>query len=197
MESISHTSLLDSPSDVAQRYDLALLIQQVIDGPPGVLGQRRGPNGADLKQPRSKRWPPFESARCRAVPPSHVSSALLGDFTNRNRRRGPGGGDVRDGGLRGLGAYRNRLRGSYSLPTGEQRRTWETLGDRAPWASSLSLPMAKIIRPARTSVVTPIPSISSRRTTRPRQSDHSREPDTGTRITVVNLTRCATGCRAI
>jgi hypothetical protein len=131
-------------------------------------------------------------ARCRAVPPSHVSSALLGDFTTRNRRRGPGRGDVRGSGLRELGegdlvAYRNRLRGSFSLPTGERRRTLETVGDRAPWASPLSLPMAKIIRPARTSVVTPIPFDFVRRTTSPsersfsgtrrRHQDHRRQLD--------------------
>jgi hypothetical protein len=42
MESISHTFLLHSPFDVAQRYDLAMLIHQLIDGPPGVIGQGRG-----------------------------------------------------------------------------------------------------------------------------------------------------------
>ena len=78
MESISHTFLLDSPFDVAQRYDLAMLIQQLIDGPPGVIGQGRGRIGADLKQPRSKRWPPFEvldAARYRPATSPRPSSA--------------------------------------------------------------------------------------------------------------------------
>lgn len=108
---------------------------------------------------------------------------------------------MRGSGLRELGkgdlvAYRNRLRGSFSLPTGGQPRTWETLGDRAPWASPLSLPMAKIIRPAHFGGdADPVDFVQTDH--KARQSDHSREPDTGTRITVVNLTRCATGCKAI
>jgi len=55
-----------------------MLIQQLIDGPPGVIGQGRGPIGADLKRPRSKRWPPFEvldAARYRPAASPRPSSA--------------------------------------------------------------------------------------------------------------------------